>query len=157
MAGVKLTGDWSQLEGKLHNIAATNFTALHENIGEYMVSSIQDRFDSETDPQGQRWPQSRRARMEGGQTLSDTGTLRNSFTHRARADRADIGTMDKRASVHQKGATIRPKNKRHLKFKVGDRWVTTSRVKMPKRQMVGISAQDSTEILNIIKDSLEGK
>ena len=35
--------------------------------------------------------------------------------------------------VHQTGMTIRPKNKPYLTFKIGNKWIRTKKVKIPKR------------------------
>jgi len=153
--GVKLEGDWSKLENNLHRLVRLNFTALHKEIGEYLVSSTQERFDTGTAPDGTRWPPSLRARSEGGQTLRDTNILRNSIDYADRPDRVEVGTNDRRAPVHQFGATIRPKRAKHLRFKVAGRWARKKEVEIPARPFLGISPDDEKEIEKIIRDALE--
>lgn len=153
--GVKLSGDWSRLEKGLQRLANLNFTALHKEIGQCLVSSTQERFKTETAPDGTKWPPSIRAREEGGQTLSQTRRLRNSITYTARPDRVEAGTNDKRARTHQLGATIKPKRAKALKFMVGKRWAVKQSVTIPARPFMGISEDDIAEINEIIREHLE--
>lgn len=153
--GVKLEGDWSRLKENLHKLTRLNLTALHKEIGEYLVSSTQERFRSETAPDGSSWPQSVRAREEGGQTLSLTRRLRNSITYAARPDRVEVGTNDRRAVVHQYGKKIRVKRAKYLKFKVAKRWAQKKEVEIPARPFIGISDSDQEAINDIIVDQLD--
>ncbi len=55
------------------------------------------------------------------QPLRDTGRLAASFVKKVSGDRVDVGTEDKRALWHHEGTapfTIRPKNKKVLRFTV---------------------------------------
>ncbi|NHM25458.1 phage virion morphogenesis protein [Desulfofundulus sp. TPOSR] len=155
MSGVRLEGDWKKLEENLHRLARVNWTRLHKEIGEHLVSSTQERFKTETAPDGTKWPQSIRAREEGGQTLSDTRRLRNSISYAARPDRVEVGTNDKRAPVHQFGATIRPSRAKALKFQVGGRWAVKKLVRIPARPFLGLSDDDQVAISEIIRERLE--
>ena len=150
MSGIKLAGDWTRLTQNLHKLTRFDFTGTHREIGEHLVSSTQQRFKTETGPDGQQWPQSIRAREEGGQTLSLTRRLRNSINYAARPDQVAVGTNDKRASVHQMGATIRPKRAKHLKFKIGGHWALKKEVKIPPRPFIGLSEQDQEDINEIV-------
>ncbi|WP_027364018.1 phage virion morphogenesis protein [Desulfotruncus alcoholivorax] len=155
MSGIRLEGDWSRLERGMHRLARLNFTALHKEIGEYLVTSTAERFKTETGPDGRKWPPSIRARTEGGQTLTDTTTLKNSISYRARPDKVIVGTMDKRASTHQTGRRIKVKRSRYLHFKVGGKWVKKKEVQIPARPFIGINDDDRTEIDKIISDAIE--
>ncbi len=154
MSGVKLDGDWSKLNRHLHRLAGVNWTGLHKEIGEELVASTQLRFREETAPDSTKWPQSIRAREEGGQTLSDTRRLRNSITAAARPDRVEVGTNDKRAAVHQFGAVIRPKRAKALRFRVGKRWATKQEVSIPARPFLGVSDDDEQAIKEIIQERI---
>jgi phage gpG-like protein len=105
---------------------------------------LEERFTTATDPRGQPWRPSLRAQLEGGQTLSDTGRLRRSFSVRAAGPRGFIiGTNVRYAAPHQFGATITPKRARYLHFRLAGgrgrrkggkgRWVTVARVDLPAR------------------------
>ena len=108
------------------------------------LSALGERFSTATDPKGRPWKPSLRAQLEGGQTLSDTGRLRRSFSVRAAAPWGfTIGTNVRYAALHQFGATITPKRARYLRFRLaggrgrrkggGGRWVTVARVDLPAR------------------------
>jgi phage virion morphogenesis protein len=153
--GIRLTGDWSRLEDNLHRLMGLNFTALHKEIGEYLVSSTKERFKTQTAPDGTPWPESIRARTEGGVTLRDTSTLYGSINYHARPDRVEVGTNNKTAAVHQYGATIRPKRARYLQFKIGRRWARKAKVEIPARPFLGISDDDQEAINEIIRDHVE--
>ncbi|MCL4514147.1 MAG: phage virion morphogenesis protein [Firmicutes bacterium] len=156
---IKITGDWTGFERQLQKLVAFNFTGLHKEIGEAMVSSTQERFENGVGPDGKPWPPSRRAREGGGQTLVDTARLKNSITYRARPDQVAIGTNVIYAAVMQgkddKPTTIRAKRKKYLKFKVGDRWLVKKSVKIPARPFIGVSEDDEQEIKEIIQERIE--
>ena len=108
------------------------------------LSALEERFATATDPKGRPWKPSLRAQLEGGQTLSDTGRLRRSFSVRATGPWGfTIGTNVRYAAPHQFGATIVPKKARALRFRLAGgrgrrkggkgRWVTAARVTLPAR------------------------
>lgn len=153
--GVKLAGDWSRVTRRLERLVKLDFGKVHDEIGEYLVSETHERFKKGVGPDGKAWPPSRRASAEGGQTLVDSKVLQNSMTFKASAGRVEVGTNDKRAAVHQNGATIKAKRAKFLKFKVGDQWVAKKQVKIPARPFLGISDHDQVEIARIIGDAIE--
>jgi phage gpG-like protein len=72
--------------------------------GETVRTSVERNFIAEGRPQ--KWKPSRRAAKTGGQTLSDTGRLRNSFSVEADSRKVSIGTSVSYAAAHQLGAKI---------------------------------------------------
>lgn len=107
---------------------------LAENIGEALVSGTQDRFEAGEAPDGSKWPANKR----GGQTLVDTGHLKNSVGYEASPAMVVVGTADVKAGTHQFGA---PKgsygtSKRGGPLPWGD---------IPKREFIGISEADEQE------------
>lgn len=134
--------------------AAVNLQPALDEIGTMLVAATQQRFERGEAPDGARWPESIRAREEGGQTLIDRGHLRDSITHRASAEEVEVGTNVLYAATHQFGATIRARNARHLKFRLGDRFVSKTEVTIPARPFIGISADDRAEIAEILIDHL---
>lgn len=122
-------------------------TPLMERIGAVLETSTIERFDSETAPDGSRWKPSFRARATGGKTLTDSARLKQSITHNAGPRRVEVGTNVRYAGVHQRGATIRAKNGGRLKFKLpGIGFVSPRQVVIPKREFLGLSADDREEI-----------
>jgi phage gpG-like protein len=158
MSGIRMEGDWRRFENCLHKLVNFNFTGMHKEIGEAMVSSTRKRFKDEKGPDGKSWPKSIRAEEEGGQTLTDTAHLKNSVTSKASAEGVAWGTNHKTASTHQgkdgRPVKIRAKGKA-LKFRVGGKWAVKKTVTIPARPFIGISDADSKEIDGIIKDRIE--
>jgi phage gpG-like protein len=67
-----------------------------------------------------------------------TGALGRSITvdtvrRLGKTFRTFVGTNLKYARIHEFGGIIRPKKKKALRFKIGDKWVMVKRVVMPKR------------------------
>lgn len=148
-----LRGDWDQLRwtiGLFRQISRQRVRAGVARAGmEGALEALAMGFATETDPAGQSWPKSRRAALEGGQTLSDTGLLRRSFRHRS--DHTGFwlwvaGPPQVYAATHQYGAVIRPRRARYLRVPVlgagrGRRarpvaWRFLREVRIPRRQMV---------------------
>lgn len=123
-----------------------NHAALLASVGEALVSGTVKRFADEESPDGKGWEPSARAALEGGKTLTDTGRLRNSIDYAATPDKVMVGTNLPYAMIHQKGGTIRPKAKKHLKFKGANGWATVDEVDMPARPFIGVSKADMDEV-----------
>lgn len=149
MGGIR--GSFSEIERFRASLRAmpAAYQDIKERLGAEAQLLLTDQFQEQKDPFGLRWKQSLRASLEGGLTLSDTGRLRNSFTSPTAltllANGFEVGSNVKYAVTHQKGLTIRPKNAKHLRFRVGGargpnakagRWVTRDEVKIPKRQIL---------------------
>lgn len=101
-----------------------------EVAGETLIDLTAQRFSTETDPYGVAWKKSRRAQRQGGQTLSDRGILRRSFSHVAvSGDTLAYGTNDTRANTHQYGRKIKMTAKQKARFGV-------SKVTIPARKMI---------------------
>lgn len=83
--------------------AGQSLQPLADDIGRLLVSQTVQRFVDETDPNGVPWIPSQRALREGNQTLTDTGTLRNSFTYTADDTGATVLTSVGYAVDHQVG------------------------------------------------------
>lgn len=136
---------------------------LYIAIGDALVVSTLERFDTETDPQGSPWPMSLRVMMEGGKTLTDTGVLRGSITREADAGGVSVGTNDIRARIHQEGGVIRAKTAKGLRFAPmgANQDIIRRSVTMPRRAFLGLDDEDLAEIErlagNYIMDPLTGQ
>ncbi|GAB6100434.1 hypothetical protein JCM16358_23130 [Halanaerocella petrolearia] len=153
--GIKLTGDFNKFNQDLKKLVDFNFTGLHKEIGEYLVEATKDRFKDEESPDGDKWEKSHRAKAEGGKTLSDKGTLKNSITYKATSKKTDVGSNIIYAAVHQQGKEIKVKNADYLHFKAGGRWAKKKKVEIPARPFLGISEEDQVEVKHIIKDRID--
>jgi phage gpG-like protein len=119
-----------ELNLKLVKLEAFAEHAALEVAGAKLVDLTAERFTTETDPYGTAWKKSRRALRQGGQTLSQSGALRRSFSHVViSADTLAYGTNDIKAKTHQYGRTIRMTAKQKRRFHVDE-------VKIPAREMI---------------------
>jgi phage gpG-like protein len=152
---IRTTGQ-SEIERQLFSLvnALEDPSPLMETIGFYGEASTLERFETETGPDGQRWPDSIRVQREGGKTLTDQAILKNSITSESGKYHAAWGTNLIYAGTHQNGATIRPKNGEHLSFRLpgGLGFRKVEAVEIPKREFLGISSEDGTEIIHLAED-----
>jgi len=89
-----------------------------QNIGKQMEKSIRSNFIRQSSPDGQKWRQSVRARLQGGQTLVDTGRLRDSiFSITTGPTTIFTGTNVKYARLMQLGGIVKPTNAKFLRWK----------------------------------------
>lgn len=67
----------------------------------------------------------------------------------------EVGSNVLYARVHQFGATIRAKSGEYLRFRIGDRWARKQQVTIQPRPFLGLSDDDSTELVKIEDDLLK--
>lgn len=150
---------WGGLDKAMSKAAQKlgNKQDLLDSVGDALVSGTLARFNAEEDPQGNKWKPSRRAREEGGQTLSDTTMLRGSVEYATAGDKVMVGSNLPYALIHQKGGTIKPKKGKYLKFKgLGGKDVFAREVTIPARPYLGVSDEDREEVKATIADFLAG-
>jgi len=152
--GIQIQGDFLAVERRLERLTKVKFAGIHREIGEYVLGTVHDRFKQGEGPDGKKWPESHRARAEGGQTLVDTRHFQNSFTYRASTDRVDVGTNWPYAHVHQEGRVIKPRRARALRFSAGGRLAVKKQVEIPARPVLGLNDQDQNEIREIVADHI---
>lgn len=145
-AVLEYLGDFESLKDQLFN-----------EIGEGLVNSVQNRFMSGTDVDGNPWKTSWRARMQGrngvstGETLRDTGRLMNSYTHNVLPSGVEVGTNVEYAPHLHFGAVIKPKNGQYITFAVGGQYRRVKQSILPPRTQLGINADDEVMILDIVE------
>lgn len=134
-----------------------------DEIGSRLEASTDLRFETETDPAGVPWVRSLRAKEENGQTLTDSGRLRQSITRRVRDRELMVGTNVVYAAIHQfggrtKARTIRPRTKKALSWPGAAHPVAKVEhpgSDMPTRAFLGVDAGDRRAILRILARHLE--
>ena len=89
----------SRLSGRMRNLSP-----VMRQIGEIVRTSVERNFAGTGRPA--KWPESLRVKRKGGQTLSDTGRLRRSFTVRADNSSVAVGTNVIYAAIHQFGGKL---------------------------------------------------
>ena len=123
---------------------------LFDEIGSGLVFSVQDRFFTGHDVDGNPWKMSWRAKLQGGQTLRDTGRLMNSYTHNVLANGVEVGTNVEYAPYLHYGATIQPKNGQYITFAVAGQYRKVKQSVLPPRTQLGINADDEEMVLDIV-------
>jgi len=148
---IELTGKEAALDALADAAAAlAHPRPLFDEIGASLVVSTQMRFERGVGPDGNPWPPSLRAIVEGGKTLVDFARLMRSISHEATDSGVAVGTNVLYAAIHQLGGTITAKTEKGLVFKgVGDQWVRKQQVTIPARPFLGIDDEDETEIAAI--------
>ena len=161
MAGVSIDvslNELDELAGDLGVLAGLfgDLRPLMGAIGEYGVSSTQERFRQQAGPGGEPWRPSIRATVEGGATLTESGRLRDSISHQVLGS-ADVawGTNVIYGPIHQLGGTIRARNAPALKFRLpGSGWRTVEEVFMPARPFLGLDQTDEQSISELVAEHL---
>jgi len=149
---ITIQADSSPIEAVLKQLG--NFDSLKDQlfdeIGAGLVDSVQHRFLTGTDVDGNPWKISWRARMHGGETLRDTGRLMNSYTHNVLSNGVEVGTDVAYAPHLHYGATILPKNGQYITFAVGGQYRKVKQSIIPPRTQLGIDAEDEVMVLDIV-------
>lgn len=149
---ITIQADSSPIEVILNQLG--NFESLKnqlfDEIGAGLVDSVQHRFLTGTDVDGNPWKISWRARMQGGETLRDTGRLMNSYTHNVLSNGVEVGTDVAYAPHLHYGATILPKNGQYITFAVGGQYRKVKQSIIPPRTQLGIDAEDEVMVLDIV-------
>lgn len=123
---------------------------LFDRIGAALVTSTQKRFEDEAGPGGNPWPQSIRAQVSGGRTLTHTGRMVGSITHEPSDRAVEVGTNAIQGAIHQFGGTIRPISAGALHFQIpGGDFVMVDEVTIPARPFLGLDADDEAEIIRL--------
>lgn len=149
---INITANSSPVEVILNRLSSfeTSKDQLFDEIGQGLVSSIQMRFMDGVDVIGNPWKQSWRAKMQGGQTLRDTGRLMNSYTHNVMSNGVEVGTDVEYAPYLHFGVTILPKTGQYITFAVGGQYRKVKQVVLPPREQLGLSGEDEQMVLDIV-------
>ena len=129
---------------------------LHE-IGSILESNTKERINSGIGVDDKPWQKSWRARVQGGTTLRDTSRLYNSIKYQViGGKRVVVGTNVMYAALMHFGGTIKPKHGKFLTFKTPTGgWVRVKSVTIKPRPYLGMSVDDSQEVLFAIEEFLE--
>jgi phage virion morphogenesis protein len=163
MTGVVITVDDADVRARLGALQAAggDLAPVLDDIGAQLAQHVLLRFEAGTGPGGTPWKPSARALAEGGQTLLDSGRLRDSITHRVGGDTVEIGSDVVYAAIHQFGGTIRAKTAKGLAFtlpwlktKTDDGRRVVQSVTIPARPYLGFDDDDRAAVLGIVADHL---
>lgn len=136
---------------------AGDHSKLMHNIGSILEHNTKQRINTGIGTDDKPWQKSWRAKLQGGTTLRDTSRLYNSikYTVLDGGKRVVVGTNVSYAPVLHFGATIRAKTGKYLKFKTTmGGWAQIQSVIIPPRPFLGMSVDDSQEVLFEIEEYL---
>lgn len=149
---ITIQADSSPIEAVLKQLGSFDSlkAQLFDEIGAGLVNSIQHRFLTGTGVDGNPWKISWRAKLQGGETLRDTGRLMNSYTHNVLSSGVEVGTDVAYAPHLHYGATILPKNGQYITFAVGGQYRKVKQSIIPPRTQLGLDAEDEVMVLDIV-------
>jgi len=149
---ITIQADSSPIEAVLNQLGDFDSlkSQLFDEIGAGLVNSIQHRFLTGTGVDGNPWKISWRAKLQGGETLRDTGRLMNSYTHNVLSSGVEVGTDVAYAPHLHYGATILPKNGQYITFAVGGQYRKVKQSILPPRTQLGLNAEDEAMVLEIV-------
>ena len=136
---------------------AGDHSSLMHNIGSVLEHNTKQRINTGIGTDDKPWQKSWRAKLQGGTTLRDTSRLYNSIKYTVLDDgkRVVVSTNVFYAPVLHFGATIRAKTGKYLKFKTTmGGWAQIQSVIIPPRPFLGMSVDDSQEVLFEIEEYL---
>lgn len=136
--------DWGGLDSMVGSAVtkAGHTQAAMEEIGEAMVSSTAERFDTSTAPDGSAWKPSQRVEKDGGKTLVVQGAsgLMGSIGYEASPANLAWGSNKVHARIHQLGGEA---GRDHA-------------VEIEARPYLGMSEEDIDEAREILADHMIG-
>lgn len=121
---------------------------FHRLVGEHMLTSVDERFETETAPDGSGWqahaPATKRSRLRRNGNapltiLRESGRLAGSFSYEASSQNTKIGTPVIYAAIQHHGGQA---GRNHA-------------VTIPSREILGLSANDEMVIVEIAEDWLQ--
>jgi phage virion morphogenesis protein len=157
--GVRITGDLNKLKGAARRLSTPRLNRVAAQVGEALVSSTIERFDSQRAPDGTPWqplaastvaPRAKdftksgrirkpaERRLLGRKILIQSARLRNSISHQRTGTKVAIGTNVRYGRIHQLGGMAGRGRK----------------VTIPARPYLGISEADQGEIRRILVQEL---
>jgi len=165
MPEIRITVHDEPVKQALNDLAGKvkDLSPVMKIIGEYMLRSTEDRFNSQgPSPDGSPWvplKASTLRRKKHSKILTESGLLRGSIRYQLQGPSAvAIGTNRVYAAIHQLGgktspSVIVPKTKKALFWPGAAHPVKSVRHPgsvIPARPFLGVSVQDSTGIVGII-------
>jgi len=150
---------------RLREIAGkmSNMSPIMRAIGDRVVEQTKRRFESGGPaPDGSTWKTPKNTNPKRIRTLTVSGILRDSIRAQMNGNNSVIiGTNVEYAAIHQLGGRtaahiIRPRNKKALRTPYGIfRKVNHPGSVIPARPFLGLSADNSTEIIDIINEYIK--
>ena len=155
MAGVRLKVEVRGLDATLRGLdrlaaAGRDLTPAMRDIGEHLLRTTRDRFDTQEAADGTPWaPLSettkQRKRRNRDKILTRDGFLRGNLAYRAGADYVEVGSPSLYAGTHQFGA-------KKGAFGSTAKGAPVPWGDIPARPFLGLSSDDQSEIVQLITE-----
>lgn len=133
----------ADLIGEIYLKLGGDLTPLMRGVGSIIENSTRERFSTKTAPDGSTWadlkPSTLKAKKGRGSKMVEYGDLMRSITHYANSTSAAVGTDRPYAKYHQTGTKNSDGSER-----------------MEARPIFGISAEDRTDVLDLMNDFIAG-
>lgn len=159
-ARIRFTLDDKDFRAGVTKLGGVLKTGVVRAIGVALVEVVNKRFESGTDPFGQKWQAlnpAYAAIKRGPGILRASLMLQRSVTFSASGSQVTIGTNRIYAGVHQFGATIKPVRAKALVFRmggVGPRGgagiVRVKSVTIPARPYLGFGPDDQRAVMETL-------
>lgn len=133
-------------------------TELLNEIGAILLKNTKERINTGIGTDDRPWQKSWRARVQGGTTLRKDSILINSLKYQVESGgrRVVVGTNVVYAPVMHFGGVVKPKSGKYLTFKTPlGGWVRVKSVTIKPRPYLGMSVDDSQEVLFAIEEYME--
>ncbi|MEZ7785006.1 phage virion morphogenesis protein [Cupriavidus gilardii] len=116
MNGVSLRWQFDDepLRAHLERLAQEQFVRVRQDIGEYMVGQIQDRFDEQRLWDGTAMSQSKAAIARQGQTLMEHRLLYQSYVYQLVSKGVTVGSNLVYAAIHHFGGDTGRGHRTHI-------------------------------------------
>lgn len=155
-ASITVTIEDARVRRAFARLARTmeNTRPVMERIGTGLVASVERRFVSQTDPDGNAWAALNpgyASDKRNSRILTESGRLRGSINKNVGSDQVRVGTNTPYAAIHQFGGTITPKSASHLMFRIGGGFAKVTSVTLPARPYLGISEEDHRMIGEVVE------
>lgn len=141
-------------------------TSTIRAIGVALVETTMQRFESGTDPMGQKWKAllpAYAAIKKGPGILRASLMLQRSVTFATAGATVTVGSNRVYAAVHQFGATIKPVRAKALAFRLGATGpkggksfalVRAKAVTIPQRPYLGFGPKDQRAVLDVVSNEV---
>jgi phage virion morphogenesis protein len=155
------------------------FKPVFEDMGEYLIGSIQDRFDAQESPTGEPWqdlaPKTWRYKRIK-KILTESSNLRSRNVYAATDQEVAVGNNVVYGAMHQFGGEVQQYGRSQLAYfkvhkKTGNllpgfkkrrqsnfaKWVTLPdyTISIPARPYLGISESDAAELRHILEAHIQ--
>lgn len=153
------------IQRRLQKLSAAggNTKLAFQDIGEYLIQTIDERFTNQEDPDGNSWAELNddyKETKKHQKILTESSELRQSYIYRASNNEVIAGSNLIYAGIHQFGGKtkahqIRPKYKKALFWSGATSpvaYVNHPGSDIPARPVLGLNAADKKEILIILRE-----